>query len=103
MFGRTAYTPLVQFLNPKIRYMGNFQSLLALDVFRDINPLAIHNIKLSRERQENQFPAYPEHECHAGDKVLVINHFRDMWDPKYDVTYCVIYVIKLTDTSGKIC
>ena len=38
--------------------------------------------------------------------MLVRNHTIDIWDPKYDVAYCVVQVIgrqsELTDLSGKI-
>ena len=54
MFGRYAYIPLVQFLNPKIRNMGD-KTLLATDDLRDIYELPMHNISLSGERQENYF------------------------------------------------
>ena len=58
---------------------------------KELYALAIHNIKLSREREENQFPTYPV--PHVGDKVLARNHFRNVWDPKYDVLYLVVCVI----------
>ena len=51
--------------------MGDDKSLLAHDALRDINALAIHNIKLSRGRQPNQFLTYPVPEFDVGDKVLV--------------------------------
>ena len=34
IFGRNAYIPLVQLLNPKIGYMGENMSLLALDALK---------------------------------------------------------------------
>ena len=48
--------------------MGDSKSLLALDDLRDIYALAIHNIKASKERQENQFLVV--------NKGLVRNHIR---------------------------
>ena len=45
--------------------------------------MAIHNMKLSRGRRENQFLIYTLLEFLAADKVLVKNHKRDEWDPKY--------------------
>ena len=51
--------------------------------------LTIHNIRLYREKQENQFPKYPLSKFHDGDEVLVRNHIRDEWDPKYDIAYGV--------------
>ena len=65
------------------------KSLLALNALRDIYALAIHNIKLSRERQESQFLTYPIPEFYVGDNVLIIYHLSDVWDPKYYVV-CVI-------------
>ena len=44
MFGRYVNTPLVQLLNPKLIYIGNDKSLLALDDLRDIYALIVHNI-----------------------------------------------------------
>ena len=51
MFGRDAYTLLVQLLNSKPRYEGNDKSLLAYGALRDIYALVIHNIKMPRESQ----------------------------------------------------
>ena len=92
MFGSDAYIPLVQLLHPKIRYMVDSKSLLALDALRDIHVLVIHNVKLLRERQENQFPTYPGSEFHVGDKLLVRSHVMDVWDPMYYVAYHVVCV-----------
>ena len=58
MFGRDAYMLLVHLLNPKIRYMGDDKILPAVDVLTDI-ALTMHNIKLPRERQADQFLTYP--------------------------------------------
>ena len=67
--------------------MGNDKSLLTPHAFRDIFALAIHNNKLSRERKEDQLMMYPVLEFLVGDKVLVRNHTRDVWDLEYDVAY----------------
>ena len=61
------YTSLVQFFNPKLRFIGNDESLLALDALRDIYALAFHNIKLSKEKQVDKFPAYPIPEFNVED------------------------------------
>ena len=53
------------------------------------------------------FLVYPVPEFNVGDKVLVRNHTRDVWDPKYDVAYCGVGVmgrqLKLMDESGNTC
>ena len=44
LFGKHAYIPLVQLLNPKIQYMGDDKGLFSLDTLRDSYALPIHNI-----------------------------------------------------------
>ena len=53
MFRRDVCAPLVQHLNPKIRYMGGDNNLHALDGLGDIYALVMLNIKLSRERHSD--------------------------------------------------
>ena len=92
---------LAQPLNLKIRCLGDDKSLLVLDALKDKYALAIHKIKLSRERQANQFLTYPITEFNVGDKLLLQNHVRVVWDPKCDGTYHVVSVmgqkLELTD------
>ena len=102
---------IMQLLNPKIRYMSDDKCSLALHDLRDIHALAIHIIKCSRDRQENQFLTYPISEFHAGDKVFIGKHVRNVWDSEYDVAYCVVCVMgwqlklaeKVTKCVGIIC
>ena len=70
-FGRDAYTPLNKLLNPKIRYMGDERSLLALDILRDTYALAALNLRLARERQEEQFKTHEIPDFVVGDLVLL--------------------------------
>ena len=84
---KNAYTPFMQLLNFNIRYMGDQQSLLALE---NMYMLTIHDIKLSRERQVELFITHPVPKFQIGDKVEVINHTRDSWDPKHDSVYRVV-------------
>ena len=71
----------------------NITSLFALDAFRDVYALAIHNIKLPRERQAEKFLMHSIPKFNVGDKVLVRNHTRDVWELKYDVVYYVVWVM----------
>ena len=61
-------------LNPKISYMSDDKSFFPLNVLRDSYALVIHNIKLSRERLQNQFPTYPIPEFCVGEKVIIRHH-----------------------------
>ena len=77
--------------------MGCSKSPLALDALRDVYALAIHNIKLARERQGSWLPSYPVIKFYVGDKVLIT---------KYDIAYHVVCVIgcklELMNEIGKI-
>ena len=61
--------PLLQLLNPKLRDLGNDESLLALDALQDIYTLSVHNIKFSLERQEDKFLTYPVSDFNVRDSV----------------------------------
>ena len=71
----------------------------------DIDAIAIHNTTLYRERQADKFLTYPVPEFNVWDKVLVRNHTKDDWNPKYDVAYCMTVErqLELMDESGKTC
>ena len=106
MFGRDAYTPLNKLLNPKLRYAGNDRSLLALDVLRHSYALAVHNIKLAREKQEQSLKTYPIPDLTVGDLVLLRNHVRGPWDPRYEPSYRIVKIhgrqLELRSPDGKI-
>ena len=55
--------------------------------------LVIHNIKISRKRQVKQSITHPVPEFQIGNKVLVRNHSRDLWDPIYDSAYRVVIIL----------
>ena len=48
------------------------------------------NKKIQTERQTDKFLIYPVPESIVGDKVLVRNHTKYVWDLKYDVAYRVV-------------
>ena len=54
--------------------MGDYRHLLVLDALRNVCALAIHNIKLPKERLAVQFLTYPTPEFNVGDKVLAQNN-----------------------------
>ena len=96
------YMPLMQLLNPKIRYMIDDRISLALDILRDINGLGIHQIKLSQEKQAEQCPSYTIPGSYACNNVFVRNHTGDMWDPKYDVAYHMVWWDWMTAGIGQV-
>ena len=67
--------------------MDSDKGLFSLDALRGMYTLAIHIFKLSHQRQGAQLLTYSVPEFHSGYKVIVRNHVKDVWDPKYDVAY----------------
>ena len=80
-------------MNPKIWYITDTKSFLALDALRDIFTLAIHNIRSAIERQWISFWHIWYLDFMLEKNLLIRNHVRDVWDPKYDVANCVICVV----------
>ena len=72
---RCIYTISTKRLNPKLGYVGN-KSPFVLDVVWDIYALAIHNIKLSKDKETNKLLTYSVPEFNVIDKVLVQNDTR---------------------------
>ena len=106
MFEWHEYMSLVQLLNPKVRYMGNEKSLLALDTLRDICT-GNHNIKLYRGRQEDQYQIYHVLEFLVADKVLARNPHGIGGILNMMLLYCVVHVMgqqmELADVGDKSC
>jgi hypothetical protein len=90
MFGRDPITPLNKIMGAKLRYLGDNQALLELDELRKCHALAAFNIKLARERVPDLFKTPPSRPLKIGDPVMLRNHVRNTWDPKYSVENRII-------------
>ena len=91
MFGRDAITPLTTLLEPKIRYVGDERSLLALDVLRKVYFEVVFNLKMAREKQKSSFQQKPPPEFHIGDLVMLrAPPNKPMWDPKYQAGHRIV-------------
>ena len=89
MFGRDPGLPLNTLLEPKIRYLGNDINILSLDVMKNMFEITATNLKLARERGDP--PDQPlSNKLQPGDTVLVQNHVRGLFDPKFIGDYRVI-------------
>ena len=89
MFGRDPVLPLNTLLEPKIRYLGNDNNVLSLEAMKNIFEITTTNLKLARER------GYPQdqpltNKLQPGDKVLVQNHVKGPFDPKFTGDYRVV-------------
>ena len=89
MFERDPVLPLNTLLEPKVRYLGNDINILSLEAMKNMFKITAMNLKLARERGDPQDqPLF--NKLQLGDTVLVQNHVRGPFDPKYIGDYRVI-------------
>ena len=89
MFGRDPVLPLNTLLEPKIRYLCNDINILSLDAMKSMFEIAATNLKLAQERGDPQDQPL-SNKLQLGDTVLVQNHVRGPFDPKFIGDYRVI-------------
>ena len=82
MFGRDPVLPLNTLLEPKIRYMGNDINIISLETMKHLYEIAATNLKLAREKGDPQEQP-PSTRLQPGDTVLVQNHNKGPFDPKF--------------------
>ena len=89
MFGRDPILPLNTLLGPKVGYLGNDINILSLDTMKNIFEIAAPNLQIARERGDPRDNLLPS-KLQPGDTVLVQNHIKGPFDPKYIVNYRVV-------------
>ena len=89
MFGRDPVLPLNTLLEPKIRYMGNDINIISLEAMKNLYEIMATNLKLAREKGDPQEQPTPT-KLQPGDTVLIQNHVKGPYDPKYIGDYRVI-------------
>ena len=89
MFGRDPILPLNTLLEPKIRYMGNDINILSLEAMKNMFEITTTNLKLARERGDPKDQPL-SNKLQPGDTVLVQNHIKGPFDPKYTGDYRVV-------------
>ena len=82
MFGRDPVLPLNTLLGPKMRYLGNDLNVLSLEALKNMFEIVATNLKIVREK------GHPESnplstKLQPGDTVLIQNHTKGPFDPKY--------------------
>ena len=76
-------------LGPKMRYLGNDINILSLEAMKNMFEIAATNLKMARERGDPQSGPIPS-KLQPGDTVLVQNHTKGPFNPKYVGDYCVV-------------
>ena len=89
MFGRDPVLPLNTLLEPKIKYMGNDINILSLEAMKKLYEITATNLKLAWEKGDPQEQPIPT-KLQPGDTVLIQNHVKGPFDPKYMGDYRVI-------------
>ena len=89
MFGRDPVLPLNTLLEPKIRYMGNDINILSLEAMKNLYEIAATNLKLAQEKGDPQEQPLST-KLQPGDMVLIQNHVKGPFDPKYIGDYRVV-------------
>ena len=89
MFGRDPVLPLNTLIGPKMRYLGNDVNILSLEAMKNMFEIAATNLKLAHEKNDSDNNPLPN-KLQPGDTVLVQNHIRGPFDPKYIGDYRVV-------------
>ena len=89
MFGRDPILPLNTLLGPKMRYLGNDINVLSLEAMKNMFEIAATNLKMAQERGDPMNDPLPS-KLQPADTVLVQNHTRGPFNPKYVGDYCVV-------------
>ena len=91
MFGRHPVLPLNTLLGPKLQYLGNGINILLLEAMKNMFEIAATNLKLVQEKRDPKDDSEPI-QLQPGDTVLVQNHTKGPFDPKYIGDYHVVSI-----------
>ena len=69
--------------------MGNDINILSLEAMKNVYEIAATNLKLAREKGDPLEQSLPT-KLQPGDTVLIQNHIKDPFDPKYIGDYRVV-------------
>ena len=89
MFVRDPVLPLNTLLGPKMRYLGNDINVLSLEAMKNMFEIAATNLIIAWERENPKDDPLPN-KLQPGDTVLVQNHTRGPFNPKYVGDYHVV-------------
>ena len=82
MFGRDPVWPLNTLQRPKMRYLGNDINILSLEAMKNMFEIAATNLKIAQEKGDPENNLLPT-KFQPGDTVLVQNHTKGPFNPKY--------------------
>ena len=74
MFGRDAILPLNKLLQPQVRYLGNDENILSMQVLKNIYEVVAQNLKIARAKIIDNVSPIPT-KLKEGDLVLIKDCF----------------------------
>ena len=88
MFGKDPLLPLTKLLRPKLRYLGNEESILSLESLQNIYQLVVPNFKIAHEKRQPSL--IMDSKLKEGDLVLIKNHTAKAFQPRFKGNFRVI-------------
>ena len=88
MFGRDPLILLTKLLRPKLRYLGNNESILSLETLQNIYQLVVTNLKMAREKRQPS--SLVDSKLKEGDLVLIKDHTAKVFKPRFKGSFRVI-------------
>ena len=88
MFGRDPLLPLTKLLRPKLRYLGNEESILSLESLQNTYQLVVTNLKIACEKRQPNLIV--DSKLNEGDLVLIKNHTAKAFQPRFKGNFHVI-------------
>ena len=88
MFGRDPLLPLAKLLRPKLRYLGNEESILSLEPLQNIYQLVVTNLKIAHEKRQPSLIV--DSKLKEGDLVLIKNHTAKAFQLRFKGNFRVI-------------
>ena len=88
MFRRDPLLPLAKLLRPKLRYLGNEESILSLESLQNIYQLVVTNFKIACKKRQPSLIV--DSKLKEGDLVLIKNHTAKAFQPRFKGNFRVI-------------
>ena len=85
MFRHDVVTHFAKLVNPKQRYLGDIKGLLKIKQLRKLYQITAYNLLKAREHYiKDQIQKHiPQPQLNIGDAVLVRDHAREQFRPRY--------------------
>ncbi len=106
--GRDPLMPLNQLLGVKRCYLGDESGLISLEDLQKCFALAATNIRMARDANPDLLASAPLGELHVGDPVLLKNHERGPFQPRYLSQFWIVSFksdqqVELVSPDGRKC